>query len=51
MIIRPYREGDREAVGDVCVRTADAGGDSRRLYPDPELMPTIFAWPCTDLEP
>ncbi|MFD1147370.1 GNAT family N-acetyltransferase [Saccharothrix hoggarensis] len=51
MVIRPYRESDRDAVGDICVRTADAGGDSRHLYPDLELMPTIFAWPYTDLEP
>ncbi|MFE9749299.1 GNAT family N-acetyltransferase [Saccharothrix saharensis] len=51
VLIRPYRDGDRDAVGDVCVRTADGGGDSRHLYPDPELMPTIFAWPYTDLEP
>jgi ribosomal protein S18 acetylase RimI-like enzyme len=51
VLIRPYRESDRDAVGDVCVRTADAGGDSRHLYPDPELMPTLFAWPYTDLEP
>jgi ribosomal protein S18 acetylase RimI-like enzyme len=51
MIIRPYRESDRDAVGDICVRTADAGGDSRHLYPDLELMPTNFAWPYTDMEP
>lgn len=51
MKIRPYRESDREAVGDICVRTADAGGDSRHIYPDLELMPTIFAWPYTDMEP
>ena len=51
MLIRPYRESDRDAVGDICVRTADAGGDSRHLYPDLELMPTIFAWPYTDMEP
>ncbi|MEU4741577.1 GNAT family N-acetyltransferase [Actinosynnema sp. NPDC023658] len=51
MIIRPYRDSDRDAVGDICVRTADAGGDSRHLYPDLDLMPTIFAWPYTDLEP
>ncbi|GAA1563898.1 N-acetyltransferase [Kribbella sancticallisti] len=49
--IRPYRPTDRDAVADICVRTADNGGDSRSLYPDLELMPTIFAWPYVDLEP
>lgn len=49
--IRPYRTGDREAVGEVCVRTADGGGDSRELYPDLALMPSIFAWPYVELEP
>ncbi|MFD7655126.1 hypothetical protein ACFV4N_14220 [Actinosynnema sp. NPDC059797] len=37
MITRPCRQGDREAVGDVCARTADAGGDSR--HPDPVRLP------------
>ncbi|MFI9814430.1 GNAT family N-acetyltransferase [Saccharothrix variisporea] len=51
MLIRPYRESDRDAVGDICVRTADAGGDSSHLYPDLELMPSTFAWPYAELEP
>ncbi|MFC0628087.1 GNAT family N-acetyltransferase [Kribbella deserti] len=49
--IRPYRPADRAAVGDICVRTADGGGDSRSLYPDLDLMPSIFAWPYVELEP
>ncbi|MFF2186785.1 GNAT family N-acetyltransferase [Streptomyces sp. NPDC058155] len=49
--IRPYRPGDRDAVYDICVRTADAGGDSRQLYPDGELVPSIFAGPYVELEP
>ena len=27
-VIRPYREADHAAVYDVCVRTADGGGDA-----------------------
>ncbi|OKK12920.1 hypothetical protein AMK09_29530 [Streptomyces sp. CB02488] len=42
---RPYRPDDRAALADICVRTADNGGDSSHLYPDPELMPSIFAAP------
>lgn len=49
--IRSYRPGDRDAVYDICVRTADAGGDSRHLYPDSELVPSIFAGPYVELEP
>ncbi|GAA4141216.1 GNAT family N-acetyltransferase [Actinomadura keratinilytica] len=50
-VIRPYRPGDRDAVYDVCVRTAHLGGDSRHIYPDTELMPSIFAGPYLHLEP
>lgn len=49
--LRPYRPGDREALADICVRTADNGGDSRQLYPDHELMPALFAAPYAYLEP
>lgn len=49
--VRPYRPGDREALAEICVRTADNGGDSRHLYPDPGLMPALFAAPYAYLEP
>ncbi|MEU6166098.1 GNAT family N-acetyltransferase [Streptomyces tanashiensis] len=49
--IRPYRPSDRSALGDICVRTAHAGADASPLYPDPELLPTIFAYPYVELEP
>ena len=49
--IRPYRPSDRDAVADICVRTADNGGDSRSLSPDLDLMPSIFALPYVVLEP
>lgn len=49
--LRAYQSGDRAALADICVRTADNGGDSRHLYPDPELMPSIFAVPYVFLEP
>jgi ribosomal protein S18 acetylase RimI-like enzyme len=49
--LRPYRTEDREALFDICVRTADNGGDSRLLYPDGELVPNIFAAPYAVLEP
>ncbi|MEU9135000.1 GNAT family N-acetyltransferase [Streptomyces sp. NPDC048404] len=49
--IRAYKPADRDAVADVCVSTADDGGDSRARFPDEELMPTIFAAPYCHLEP
>jgi ribosomal protein S18 acetylase RimI-like enzyme len=49
--IRPYRPDDRDALYDVCVRTGHEGGDAREIYPDPDLLPDIFAGPYTALEP
>ena len=49
--VRSYRPGDHEALADICVRTADNGDDSRHLYPDPGLMPALFAEPYAHLEP
>ncbi|MDT0429369.1 GNAT family N-acetyltransferase [Streptomyces salyersiae] len=49
--VRSYRPDDREALADICVRTADNGGDSSHLYPDPGLMPALFAAPYAHLEP
>lgn len=49
--VRPYRPSDRAALADICVRTAYEGRDSSSVYPDPELMPSIFAYPYVELEP
>ena len=49
--IRPYRPSDREAVYEICVRTADAGGDARGQYSTDDLMPDLFAGPYLHLEP
>ncbi|WP_299958980.1 GNAT family N-acetyltransferase [uncultured Modestobacter sp.] len=50
-VVRPYRPADRAAVYDVCVRTADAGGDARGRWSTDDLMPDLFAGPYVDLEP
>ncbi|GGW14318.1 acetyltransferase [Streptomyces capoamus] len=49
--IRPYRPADRDAVADVCVRTAHLGGDSRALHPDQRLVPALFAEPYCHFDP
>lgn len=47
--VRPYLPSDRAAVGAVCVATSDAGVAG--TYPDPELVPAVYAYPYVDLEP
>ncbi|WP_328748086.1 GNAT family N-acetyltransferase [Streptomyces sp. NBC_00285] len=49
--VRPYRPGDREALGDICVRTAHVGRDSRPHYADPSVFTAAFAAPYAHLEP
>ena len=49
--MRPYRPTDLPAVYDICVRTADAGGDARGQYSTDDLMPDLFAGPYVHLEP
>lgn len=49
--IRRYRPGDRRAVYDICVRTADLGGDARGRYSTDDLMGDLFAGPYLDLDP
>ena len=50
-IIRPYADRDHDAVYDICVRTADAGGDARGQYRTDDLMGDLFAGPYVFLEP
>jgi len=50
-MIRAYRPADLDAVYDICVRTADAGGDARGQYSSDRLMGDIFAAPYVTLEP
>ncbi|HEX3588959.1 MAG TPA: GNAT family N-acetyltransferase [Pseudonocardiaceae bacterium] len=50
-VIRPYRPSDRDAVYDVCLRTAEGGQDATALFRDPELVGDVFAGPYALLEP
>jgi len=49
--IRRYQDSDLAAVYDICVRTADGGGDARGKYRSDDLMPDLFAGPYVYLEP
>ena len=49
--IRNVRAGDRDAVYDICLRTADAGDDGTHLYTDPLLPGHVWAGAYVALEP
>lgn len=49
--IRPYRPEDRSAMFDVCLQTADAGGDATGLLSDDELWGLLFAVPYAERHP
>ena len=49
--IRSVRATDRDAVYEICLRTADAGDDGAHLYADPELPGHVWAGPYVALEP
>ncbi|WP_223694336.1 GNAT family N-acetyltransferase [Leifsonia poae] len=49
--IRPYRSSDREAVGQICVRTGASGQDATGLFSDDLLLPDIFAFPYLAFQP
>jgi len=51
MIIRRYRSEDFADVSDVCLRTAERGGDATGLYVSDDLMPDVFARPYVLFEP
>lgn len=51
LAIRAYRPADLSALYDICVRTADAGGDARGQYASDQLMGDLFAVPYATLEP
>ena len=45
--IRRYRDTDHDAVYDICVRTAAAGGDARGKYRTDDLMPDLLRAPTS----
>ena len=50
-IIRPYRPADRADCYDICVKTAEVGGDATGIYTTDELMGDLFFGPYADLHP
>jgi ribosomal protein S18 acetylase RimI-like enzyme len=51
LTLRPYRPSDAQALREVCLRTAQAGGDATGLYVSDDLMPEVFATPYVEFAP
>lgn len=49
--IRRARPADRDALYEICRRTADVGGDATPLYDDPELIGHVWVGPYLACEP
>ncbi|MCR2763910.1 GNAT family N-acetyltransferase [Microbacterium sp. zg.B48] len=49
--IRRFRSGDEPALADICLRTADAGGDATGLFQDDSIWAEIFVLPYVHRHP
>jgi hypothetical protein len=50
-LVRRYRPDDRAAVYEICLRTADAGGDARGQFADSDLPGHAWAGAYLELCP
>jgi ribosomal protein S18 acetylase RimI-like enzyme len=49
--IRPYRDGDIDALYRICLQTGDDGEDATSLFEDPEILGHVFVAPYVLFEP
>ncbi|AJY44638.1 GNAT family N-acetyltransferase [Martelella endophytica] len=49
--IRRARPEDRQALFDICLKTADSGGDASALYSDPDYPGLVWAVPYLEFSP
>lgn len=49
--IRPYRAEDRQAMFEICLKTADAGADATGIFRDDDLWGLLFAVPYVERDP
>lgn len=49
--IRPFRPGDESALAEICLRTADAGGDATGIFEDDAIWGHIWALPYAERRP
>lgn len=50
-LIRRYQPADRDAVAEICLRTAASGADATGHYSDDSLMPDVWAMPYLEYAP
>ena len=50
-MIRRYRDGDLDALYDICLRTGAAGQDASGVVGDPRLFGEVYAGPYARFEP
>ncbi|PSL02417.1 acetyltransferase (GNAT) family protein [Haloactinopolyspora alba] len=50
-VVRAYRDGDDDALYDICLRTGDSGGDASGQFADPRLLGEIYVGPYLRFEP
>jgi GNAT superfamily N-acetyltransferase len=48
--LREVTSADRDACYNICLRTADSGGDATGLYGDPTLVGSVYAGPYLTLD-
>ena len=49
--LRSFRPGDEPALADICLRTADAGGDGTGILADDDLWGHVFVLPYAARHP
>lgn len=49
--IRPFRAGDEPALAEICLRTADAGGDATGIFEDDAIWAHIWVLPYAEHHP
>ncbi|CAL4859129.1 GNAT family N-acetyltransferase [Microbacterium sp. MM2322] len=49
--IRPFRPGDEPALAEICLRTADAGGDGTGIFEDDAIWAHIWVLPYAERHP
>jgi ribosomal protein S18 acetylase RimI-like enzyme len=49
--IRPYREGDLDALYRICLQTGDHGEDATAMFDDPRILGHVFVAPYVLFEP
>lgn len=50
-VIRSFRPGDESALAEICLRTADAGGDATGIFEDDDIWAHVWVLPYLERHP